>query len=77
MDMKFKALTYGLMHFSVAVTVTFLLTGSVAAALSIGVVEPMVQTVAYTFHEKLWTRIGRKSGDAPSKTPDGPFSHVH
>ena len=62
MDIKFKALTYGLMHFSVAVTVTFVLTGSVAAALSIGVVEPMVQTVAYTFHEKLWGRIGIKAG---------------
>ena len=59
MSMKWKPITYGLMHFSVAVAVTFTLTGSLATALSIGVVEPLVQTFAYTGHEKLWTKLAR------------------
>lgn len=57
---KLKTLTYGMMHFAVAVTVTYLLTGSAVAALSIGVVEPLVQTVAYAVHEKLWHGVGKR-----------------
>ena len=46
----FKTMTYSLMHLSVAMTVAFLLTGNWHAALAIGLIEPMVQTVAYTVH---------------------------
>ena len=59
MSTKWKPVTYGLMHFSVAVAVTFTLTGSLATALSIGVVEPLVQTFAYAGHEKLWTKLAK------------------
>ena len=57
MSTKWKPVTYGMMHFSVAVAVTFTLTGSLVTALSIGVVEPLVQTFAYTGHERLWTKL--------------------
>ncbi|MCK5748546.1 MAG: DUF2061 domain-containing protein [Oricola sp.] len=49
-----KTVTYGVMHFCVAVTVAFAVTGSWVAALGVGIIEPMIQTVAYTFHEKAW-----------------------
>ncbi len=52
----FKPVTYGLMHLVVAITVAFILTGSWAAALAIGLIEPAVQTVAYTLHERAWSR---------------------
>lgn len=65
-----KTTTYGLMHLSVAVTVAYVLTGDWRVALGIGIVEPMVQTVAYTLHERFWARRGtpakaegRKSGN--------------
>ena len=51
-----KTVTYALMHFVVAVTVAFAVTGSWVAALGVGVIEPMIQTVAYTLHEKAWAR---------------------
>ena len=51
-----KTLTYALLHFVVAVSVTLALTGSLAAALSVGMIEPLVQTVAYHVHERAWTR---------------------
>ncbi|MEZ5946190.1 MAG: DUF2061 domain-containing protein [Hyphomonas sp.] len=54
----FKTMTYSLMHLSVAMTVAFLLTGSWPAALAIGLIEPLVQTVAYTLHERAWARAG-------------------
>lgn len=52
-----KAASYSVMHCAVAVSVAFLLSGSWAVALGIGLVEPLVQTVAYTLHEKGWSRL--------------------
>jgi uncharacterized membrane protein len=40
------------MHLSVAITVAFVLTRDWRIALGVGVIEPMVQTVAYMLHEK-------------------------
>ena len=51
-----KTLTYSLMHLIVAITVAYALTGNWAIALGIGLIEPLVQTVAYTVHERLWER---------------------
>lgn len=51
-----KTLSYALMHLIVAMTVAFALTGSWAAALAIGLIEPAVQTLAYMGHERAWAR---------------------
>ena len=51
-----KTASYALMHLVVAMTVAFALTGSWQAALAIGLIEPMVQTIAYTVHERAWSR---------------------
>jgi uncharacterized membrane protein len=55
-----KTLTYGLTHFTVAISVTYAITGSWQAALAIGLIEPLVQTGAYALHESVWARAGRK-----------------
>lgn len=52
-----KTVTYGLMHFTVAVAVAFALTGNIRTALAIGIIEPLVQTVFFTVHDRVWTRI--------------------
>ncbi|NJC41994.1 putative membrane protein [Brevundimonas alba] len=52
-----KTVTYGLMHFTVAVTVAFALTQNWKTALAIGIIEPLVQTVFFTVHDRVWTRI--------------------
>lgn len=52
-----KTVTYGLMHFTVAVTVAFALTQNIRLALAIGIIEPLVQTVFFTVHDRIWTRI--------------------
>ena len=51
-----KTASYGVMHMLVAVTVAYVLTRSWQAALAIGLIEPLVQTVAFTFHDRLWAR---------------------
>lgn len=52
-----KTVTYGVMHFTVAVLVAFALTRDIKLALAIGTVEPLVQTLFFTLHDRIWTRI--------------------
>ena len=52
-----KTLSYSLMHLLVAVTVAFALTRDWRIALAIGTVEPLVQTVFFTLHDRIWSRI--------------------
>lgn len=52
-----KTLTYGVMHFTVAVTVALALTHDIRTALAIGMIEPLVQTVFFTLHDRIWSRI--------------------
>ena len=55
--MTIKTTSYGVMHFVVAVLVAYVVTGSWAAAIGIGLIEPAIQTIAYAAHEKVWARI--------------------
>ena len=52
-----KSVTYGLMHFTVAVAVAFALTRNIGLSLTIGIVEPLVQTLFFTVHDRVWSRI--------------------
>ena len=56
------------MHFMVAITVAYLLTRSWKAALAIGIVEPLVQTVAFYFHDRAWNGAGRAAAASASKS---------
>jgi uncharacterized membrane protein len=59
-----KTLSFGAVHISVAFGVGYVMTGSVAVGGALALVEPMVNTIAYFFHEKLWERF-RPRGPAP------------
>jgi uncharacterized membrane protein len=52
-----KTLSFAAVHFSVAFTVGYLMSGSVLVGGAIALVEPAINTVAYHFHEKLWCRL--------------------
>lgn len=65
-----KTVTYGLMHFMVAVTVAFALTRDWRIALAIGTIEPLVQTVFFTLHDRIWSRIEARRGRSSHGTPD-------
>ena len=56
-----KTVTYGVMHFTVAVIVAYALTRDIRIALAIGLIEPMVQTVFFTVHDRLWHDIENKA----------------
>jgi uncharacterized membrane protein len=62
-----KTLTYLAVHLTVAFTVGYVLTGSVAIAGGFALIEPCLNAVAFFFHEKAWNgrlrlpRWGRRS----------------
>lgn len=56
-----KTLSFAAVHFSVAFSVGYLMTGSLAVGGAIALVEPLVNTVAYYLHERIWaTRAGTR-----------------
>ncbi|PSJ45469.1 DUF2061 domain-containing protein [Zobellella taiwanensis] len=55
----YKTLTFALVHFTVAFSVAWLLSGDLMIGGLIALIEPMVNTLAYFFHEKAWSRFGR------------------
>ena len=59
-----KALTFGITHVSVAFAVGWALTGSMVVGGALALVEPLVNTVAYFFHERLWQRFGSRAKPA-------------
>lgn len=63
-----KTVSFAAVHFSVAFSVAYLLTGSVAIAGVLALVEPLANTVAYYFHERLWQRLGELT-PAPAGAP--------
>jgi uncharacterized membrane protein len=52
-----KTATYLAIHLTVGFTVAYLMTGSVALAGGIALVEPMVNAVAFFFHEQAWKSL--------------------
>lgn len=63
-----KTLTFGAVHMSVAFGVGYAMTGSASVGGALALVEPLVNTVAYFFHEKVWQRLGRNPvGSAPER----------
>jgi uncharacterized membrane protein len=63
-----KTASFAVVHFSVAFTVGYVMTGSVLVGGAIALVEPAVNTVAYFIHEKVWERVHRSAQDAETIT---------
>lgn len=49
-----KTLSYYIMHITVAMLVAYMVTGNLWIAITLSMLEPTVQTVAFFFHEKVW-----------------------
>jgi len=58
-----KTMSFAAVHFTVAFTVVYLMTGSVLVGGAIALVEPAINTVAYYFHEQFWNRRSRLARD--------------
>jgi uncharacterized membrane protein len=59
-----KTATFAVLHFTVGFGVSFALTGSVAIAAGVALIEPAVNTVVFYLHERVWQRMGQPRGPA-------------
>lgn len=67
-----KSASFGVMHLGIAFGVSYALTGSVAVAGAITVVEPVCNTVAHYFFDRWWeTRHPRVALPLPAAAATG------
>jgi uncharacterized membrane protein len=60
-----KTLSFAAVHFTVAFTVGYLLTGSIVVGGVMALVEPACNTIAYYFHEKVWAATAVRRARRP------------
>lgn len=52
-----KTISFAIVHFTVAFTVGYMMTGSILFGSAMALVEPAINTVAFYIHEKIWGRL--------------------
>lgn len=60
-----KTLSFAALHFTVAFSLGWLLTGSMLVGGALALIEPACNTVIFHFHEKLWKRIELRQAATP------------
>ncbi|EQM76425.1 DUF2061 domain-containing protein [Pseudomonas stutzeri] len=71
-----KTVTFTLMHFCIAFSVTYALTGSAAAGGLVAAIEPLCNSVGFYLHERVWQRLEKRQrrGD---EIPSHAWLHHH
>ncbi len=62
-----KTMSFAAVHFMVAFSVGYLLTGSVLVGGAIALVEPAINTVACHVHERAWNHLGKAQRGSPQR----------
>lgn len=58
-----KTASFAVLHFGVAFSVGYALTGSALIGGTIALIEPAINTVVFFFHEKAWVQIEAHKSD--------------
>ena len=64
-----KTVSFAALHFSIAFSLAYVMTGSLVVGGTLALVEPAVNTLAFYFHEKLWKRREQGRGVKHQGTP--------
>jgi len=72
-----KTFSFAILHFTVAFTVGYLLTGSVMVGGLLAVIEPACNTVVFHFHEKAWKRYEAASPEQHATALNSGWIHSH
>ncbi len=62
-----KTGSHYLTHILVAVMVAYVVTGDLAASLTLSLLEPTVQAVVYFFHERAWSSYAKPITASPER----------
>lgn len=57
-----KTVTFAAIHFTVAFSVTYALTGDILIGSAVALIEPTINTVAFYFHELGWKKLEAHQG---------------
>lgn len=58
-----RTASFAVIHFTVAFAVAYLLTGSAPIAGALALLEPLANTVAFYFHDRVWARFTPRPRD--------------
>jgi uncharacterized membrane protein len=73
-----KTITFAVIHFSIATLLAFALTGDFLLGSLIAMIEPAINTVAFYFHEKIWSHVAfLKRREAMTKIKTSSFAIIH
>jgi uncharacterized membrane protein len=61
-----KTATFTVMHFSIAFTVVYLMTGDALVGGAVALVEPLINSAGYFVHERIWERLNNGARPHPS-----------
>lgn len=72
-----ESAAFGVVHLGIAFSVSFALTGSLAVAGAVTVVEPICNTVAHFFFDRWWSPLqAARSADLGAVVSGGPAGAV-
>ena len=71
-----KTVTFTIMHFCIAFSVAYTLTGSITVGGLVAAVEPLCNSVGFYFHEKIWKRFEKADAQA-QEIPKHAWLHHH
>lgn len=66
-----KTASFAVIHFSVAFSVGYALTGSWVVGSALALIEPAINTVAFYFHDQVWKKIETKRIDQSLRAQSG------
>ena len=66
--LSLKTASYAIMHLVVAIAVAYALTLDWRKALAIGILEPFVQTFAFTLHDRYWRKRNAMRAGMPEQS---------
>lgn len=72
-----KTISFAILHFTVAFTVGYLLTGSMMVGGLLAIIEPACNTVVFHFHEKAWKRFEQSNPEQHARAIGAGWFHVH
>lgn len=55
-----KTVTFAALHFSIAFSVAYILTGDILIGGALALIEPAINTVAYYFHDRIWEHLRQR-----------------
>jgi len=72
-----KTFSFAILHFTVAFTVGYLLTGSVMVGGLLAIIEPACNTVVFYFHEKAWKNFEKNNPAGHANATKFGWFHMH